>query len=402
MGHVDGAGFLHAGDGGKRPDGSAIRRSGPAPGPTWSATRAGRAESRPGLSHVVPRVRPRLRPAARGHARHVDAPSPRAIDQRHGAPYPGVAVPYRFAASLEATEDHRFVSEPGIDPFAVARVFYSYLSGRGDQGGATLYQQLAKMLYTPGRTGVAAETEQVALAVKLKYGYDGAEILRLYADVAYFGHGFYGLEEASCGYFGARPDQLSWPQAALLASLVQAPTTDDPIDHPAAGLAREQHVIGRLVAGRCDSQADANTYLAVPPQQLAEPRSGVCHGCCRSGCLGRRWPACGARPRSGARPGLMRAGAVWLTGPGVPRDGSPARRRPWPPCPPRSPPAARTAPGPSGPWRPRPTCGKTRTGTGSQARCRRPERRCTRPCSCPGPRRQSAQYTRSRSAGRSR
>jgi penicillin-binding protein 1A len=201
----------------------------------------------------------------------------RAIDQRHGAPYPGVAVPYRFAASLEATEDHRFASEPGIDPFAVARVFYSYLSGRGDQGGATLYQQLAKMLYTPGRTGVAAETEQVALAVKLKYGYSGAEILRLYADVAYFGHGFYGLEAASCGYFGARPDQLSWPQAALLAGLVQAPTTDDPIDHPAAGLAREQHVIGRLVVVGALSQAQARAYLAVPLGSLLS-HAGSCHG----------------------------------------------------------------------------------------------------------------------------
>lgn len=188
----------------------------------------------------------------------------KAIDQRHGAPYPGVVVPYRFATALEATEDHRFASEPGIDPFAVARVSYSYLSGHGDEGGATLYQQLAKMLYTPGRSGLVAKTEQLALAVKLKYGFSGAEILRLYADVAYFGHGFYGLEEASCGYFGARPDRMSWPQAALLAGLVQAPTTDDPIDHPAAGLAREEHVIGRLVTVGAISQAEARAYLAVP------------------------------------------------------------------------------------------------------------------------------------------
>ena len=89
---------------------------------------------------------------------------------------------------------------------------YGYVSGRGDQGGATLYQQLAKMLYTPGRAGFAAEAEQVALAVKLKYSYSGPEILRLYADVAYFGHGFYGLQNASCGYFGVRPDR------ALLAA----------------------------------------------------------------------------------------------------------------------------------------------------------------------------------------
>jgi penicillin-binding protein 1A len=199
----------------------------------------------------------------------------RAIDQKHGAPYPGVMIPYRFATALEATEDHRFASEPGIDPFAVARVFNSYLAGHGDQGGATLYQQLAKMLYTPGRAGLAAEAEQVALAVKLKYGYSGAEILRLYADVAYFGHGFYGLENASCGYFGVRPEQLSWPQAALLAGLVQAPSIDDPIDYPAAGLAREQHVIGRLVATGAISHAEAGAYLAIPMGSLLS-RGGSC------------------------------------------------------------------------------------------------------------------------------
>ena len=200
-----------------------------------------------------------------------------AFDQAHGAPYPGVVVPYRFATSLEATEDHRFAGEPGIDPFSVARVFYSYVSGQGDQGGATLYQQLAKMLYTPGRTGLAAEAEQVALAVKLKYGYSGAEILRLYADVAYFGHGFYGLEDASCGYFGLRPDQMSWPQAALLAGLVEAPSTDDPIDHPAAALAREQHVIGRLVSVGAIGQAEANADLAIPLGSLLS-HAGDCRG----------------------------------------------------------------------------------------------------------------------------
>jgi membrane peptidoglycan carboxypeptidase len=199
------------------------------------------------------------------------------FDQAHGAPYPGVTVPYRFATSLKATEDHRFASEPGVDPFAVARVMYGYVSGEGDQGGATLYQQLAKMLYTPGRTGLAAEAEQVALAVKLKYGYSGAEILRLYGDVAYFGHGFYGLENASCGYFGVRPGQMSWPQAALLAGLVQAPTIDDPINHPAAGLAREQHVIGRLVSVGAISQAAANAYLAVPLSSLLSHAAG-CRG----------------------------------------------------------------------------------------------------------------------------
>jgi membrane peptidoglycan carboxypeptidase len=196
------------------------------------------------------------------------------FDRAHGAAYPGVVVPVRFATALEATEDHRFTSEPGIDPVAVGRVLYGYVTRRGDEGGATLYQQLAKMLYTPGETGMAAEAEQVALAVKLKYSYSEAEILRLYADVAYFGHGFYGLQDAACGYFGVQPAQLSWPQAALLAGLVQGPTSDDPIDHPAAGLAREQHVIGRLVSVGAISQADANAYLAIPLSSLLSHARG--------------------------------------------------------------------------------------------------------------------------------
>ena len=92
----------------------------------------------------------------------------------------------------------------------------------------------------------------MALAVKLKYGYSSPEILRLYADVAYFGHGFYGLADASCGYFGVPPDRLSWPQAALLAGLVQAPSADDPIDHPLAGTGPRAARDRQAGGSRCD------------------------------------------------------------------------------------------------------------------------------------------------------
>lgn len=201
----------------------------------------------------------------------------RAQDRSHGAPYPGAPVPQRFAAALTATEDHRFYSEPGIDPIAVVRVIVDSVTGKGDTGGATLYQQLAKMLYTPGRSGVLTEIEQVALAVKLKFSYSGGEILRMYSDVAYFGHGFYGLQEASCGYYGVQPARLSWPQAAMLAGLVQAPTTDDPLAHPANGRAREQHVIGRLVAVGALSQRQADAALAVPLRTLLRAAGG-CRG----------------------------------------------------------------------------------------------------------------------------
>jgi penicillin-binding protein 1A len=133
------------------------------------------------------------------------------------------------------------------------------------------------MLYTPGRSSLAAEAEQVAIAVKLKYTYSGPEILRLYADVAYFGHGFYGLGEASCGYFGVPPDRLSWPQAALLAGLVQGPSADDPLNHPAAGLARERHVLDRLAAVGAISKSRADAYLAMPLSTLLA-NAGACTG----------------------------------------------------------------------------------------------------------------------------
>jgi membrane peptidoglycan carboxypeptidase len=188
----------------------------------------------------------------------------RADNRRHHAVYPGPPVPPRFAAALEATEDHRFNEEPGVDPIAVARVALGWLTGHGDQGGATLYQQLAKVLYTPDRSGLAVEAEQVALAVKLKFSYSGAQILRMYASVVYFGHGFYGIAAASCGYFGTTPAGMSWPQAALLAGLVQGPTVDDPLDFPAAARAREVHVIGRLVATGALTRARAAEALAVP------------------------------------------------------------------------------------------------------------------------------------------
>ena len=179
------------------------------------------------------------------------------IDQQHHAVYPGPPIPARFAASLMSTEDHRFYSEPGIDVFAIARLIAGHLTGRPDQGGATLYQQLAKLLYAQGRSGVMVQAEEVALGIKLYLAYPKSQILQMYADVAYFGNNYYGLAQASCGYFGVRPAELTWPQAAMLAGLVQAPTAYDPINHYSAARARQAHVLERLVATGKLSQAEA-------------------------------------------------------------------------------------------------------------------------------------------------
>jgi membrane peptidoglycan carboxypeptidase len=189
--------------------------------------------------------------------------------ESHHSAYPGPPVPYRFAAALKATEDHRFGSEPGVDPISVVRVAKNWVTGGPDGGGATIYQQLAKMLYTNGRSdSFATEVKQVGLAIKLSATYSASQILQMYADVAYYGNNDYGLAAASCGYFGITPEKLSWPKAALLAGLVQGPSIDDPIRHPDRARTREEHVIGRLVAIGTLTQAQANHYLTWPISSL--------------------------------------------------------------------------------------------------------------------------------------
>jgi penicillin-binding protein 1A len=197
----------------------------------------------------------------------------RSFDKAHHAVYPGPPVPLRFAKSLTATEDHRFYSEPGIDPFGVARVAVGTATGRPDPGGSTLYQQLAKMLYASGG-GFTSEAEEVGLGFKLYLTYPRALILQMYADVAYFGHGYYGLAAASCGYFGVHPAQLSWPQAAMLAGLVQGPSVDDPLLHYSIARGRESHVLGRLTALGTLTSAQATAAYAQPLQLI--PGGGHC------------------------------------------------------------------------------------------------------------------------------
>jgi penicillin-binding protein 1A len=198
----------------------------------------------------------------------------RDIAQTHNAVFPGPPVPSRFADSLTATEDHRFYSEPGVDVFAVARVIRGRLTGAPDQGGATLYQQLAKMLYTQGQSGAAVEVKQVMLGIKLNFAYSKAQILQMYADVAYFGHGYYGLPAASCGYFGKVPSRLSWPQAAMLAGLVQAPTAYNPLAHYAKARSRQAHVLQRLVAVGTLTRTRAAQAFRQPLHLVGGPATG--------------------------------------------------------------------------------------------------------------------------------
>ncbi|HEX6520354.1 MAG TPA: biosynthetic peptidoglycan transglycosylase [Streptosporangiaceae bacterium] len=182
----------------------------------------------------------------------------------HRIQYPGPPVPKYFSQALVATEDHRFYTNPGVDPLALARVVAAKITGKQDQGGSTITQQLAKMLYTPGQIGFATELEQVTLAMKLNMTYSKAQILQMYSEVAYYGHGYYGLEQSSCGYFGRQPQDLTLVQAAMLAGAVNAPTFDDPLVYPAQARARLVHVLSRMQAVGYLTKQQETQALAAP------------------------------------------------------------------------------------------------------------------------------------------
>lgn len=198
----------------------------------------------PSVADAEQRIAARL--AARG------AQDPRALPR-----------PDRVGVAVVATEDSRFFSHHGLDALGVLRALEAAVSGaRGDFGGATLDQQLAKNLYRQG--GLLAKVEQVELSFKLEARYSKPEILEMYLSAVYFGHGFYGLPAAARGYFGVAPADLSWPQASLLAGLVQAPSAYDPYAHLALARSRQRHVLDRLVATGALTPAQADAAYRAP------------------------------------------------------------------------------------------------------------------------------------------
>src|SRR2546421_3039808 len=183
----------------------------------------------------------------------------------HGARHlSALPVPNRVGEAVIATENSRFSSDFGVDAVSLFRTLAGRFTGSRDTGAATLEIQLAKNLYTPGRSDVVAKVEQVELAFKLDARYTKDEILRMYLGGVYYGHGFYGLPDAAHGYFGTAPEWLTWGQASLLAGLVQAPSAYDPYTHLDLARQRQRHVIDRLVATHVLTAAQGEAAFAEP------------------------------------------------------------------------------------------------------------------------------------------
>jgi len=126
------------------------------------------------------------------------------------------------------------------------------------------------------RNDIAA---QAVLGVKLDATYSKAQILQMYAQVLYFGQGFYGLHDASCGYFNTPPRNLTWSQASLLVALPEAPSNYDLDTDPQLGAQLQAHVLNRLVAAGALTRAEADQITPNSWQLATRATTGTSSGC---------------------------------------------------------------------------------------------------------------------------
>lgn len=157
-------------------------------------------------------------------------------------------IPVHVKNAFIAVEDSNFYSHPGIDTIRLMGALLSNIrKGRVAQGGSTITQQLAKMLFLTPEQTLTRKIKEIALAFQIEKRYTKNEILGLYLNQIYFGTRAFGIEAASETYFGTPVEHISLAEAALLAALPKAPSFYSPFRSPAKSLDRRNFVLERML-----------------------------------------------------------------------------------------------------------------------------------------------------------
>lgn len=182
-------------------------------------------------------------------------------------------VPELFLNALIATEDSRFYRHPGIDVRGIARALYRNIrAGAVREGGSTLTQQLAKVLFLTPEKSYTRKLKEMALALRIEQRYTKREVLTLYCNQIYFGSGAYGVESAARIYFGKSAKDLDLAESALLAGLPRSPKYYSPFREPEHARGRRAYVLNRMTTLGFISreQAEAAKKASLPvPQPVA-------------------------------------------------------------------------------------------------------------------------------------
>lgn len=130
-----------------------------------------------------------------------------------------------YKNAVVAIEDHRFYSHNGIDIISMLRAIYVNIKSSSlAYGASTITQQVGRLLYFTQEKSPIRKIAEIFVAFDLEKNYSKAEILELYINIIYFGNGYYGINEASFGYFNKSPEDLSFYEATYLAGLPNAPS----------------------------------------------------------------------------------------------------------------------------------------------------------------------------------
>ena len=157
-------------------------------------------------------------------------------------------LPQHLVNAVVAIEDRRFFSHIGIDVFGIARAFYAnQKAGRVVQGGSTITQQLAKMLFlSPNRT-LKRKIQEILLAIQLERHFVKEQIISFYLNRAYFGSGNYGVASAAKYYFSKDVAQLNLNESAMLAGILKSPTRYSPKNNRRRSEKRANIVINAMI-----------------------------------------------------------------------------------------------------------------------------------------------------------
>lgn len=179
-----------------------------------------------------------------------------------------------FLDAIVAIEDHRFYSHYGFDFIAIGRaVFTNILNGEKSQGASTISQQYARLLYLNNDKTWSRKIKEAFLTMQLETRLNKDEVLEGYINQVYFGHGIYGIENASYYYFAKSASDLDLNEATILAGVVNGPSYYSPLINMESAKERQSLVLSRMVDLSFISTDIANTTSQLTLQLANENQS---------------------------------------------------------------------------------------------------------------------------------
>ena len=157
-------------------------------------------------------------------------------------------MPVHLVQAFVASEDNRFFQHRGLDYLAILRALLKNMfSGEIVQGGSTITQQVVKSLLLSPEKRFSRKIREAILAYRIEKYLSKEEILHLYLNQIYLGHGAYGVSAAADNYFGKPVEGLNLAESAMLAGLPQAPSKTSPSAHPEQAKKRQSYVLHRML-----------------------------------------------------------------------------------------------------------------------------------------------------------